>query len=150
MAVAAHRDERTGTVVLRLPGGLAGRRVRVPGADVVVLVLDGVVRVDVGDDPPRPVPAGSAVVCPHGRPWRLAADGTAARVLVVGHPAGPEALLRALVEDGLDDSTLVAVAHDAGVELLLDDDRLREPARPTVRRCGAAPGRPSPGGSPRP
>ncbi|GAA2719075.1 hypothetical protein [Cellulomonas aerilata] len=114
------RSPACGLVVLEVPAGMTGRRVRAPGADVVLAVLSGGIRVALGQDTARPVTAPGWVVCPRGDPWRLAADGAAARVLVVACPAGPEALVEALAQGLLDDALLVAVAHDAGVELLLD------------------------------
>jgi hypothetical protein len=70
---------------------------------------------------------GDAALCPAGRAWAVRAAAPA-RVMALGVPAGPEAVLSTLAGPaGWSDAALVALAADAGVELLLDP---LEPAGP--------------------
>jgi hypothetical protein len=109
-----------GVVTVTLPAGARARRCLARGADVVLVVLDGCPVVAVGGGAPDPRPAGTAVVCPRGTPWSWRGGTEPARLVVVAFPAGPQRAVAALVEPGgLDDATLVAVAADEGLELVL-------------------------------
>jgi quercetin dioxygenase-like cupin family protein len=110
-----------GTAVVPLSPGRVLRRCRAAGADVVVTVLAGAAHLTLADGPPRRLDPGESAGCPRGVAFRLAADGGTALLRVTARPAGPEAVLAVLAAaPPPDDATLLAVAADGGVELLLD------------------------------
>ncbi|MGY1815134.1 hypothetical protein [Blastococcus sp. SYSU D00820] len=116
----APRTGPPGAEVVDLPAGTALRRCRARRSDVVLVVLAGCPAVTVGEDPPRPAPAGSVVVCPRGTAWQVRADASA-RLVVLAFPAGPERAVAVLAaRPQLDDAARVALAADGGLELVLE------------------------------
>ncbi len=110
---------RPGLAVVSLAAGTATRRCRSTGAALVLVALAGRATVLV-DGAATELAEGDAAVCPAGRSWAVR-TAVPARLMAVGVPAGPEAVLRTLAGPaGWTDAALVALAADAGVELLLD------------------------------
>ncbi|MGY1808760.1 cupin domain-containing protein [Blastococcus sp. SYSU D00669] len=113
-------ENTPGAATVTLPAGALPRRCRARGSDVVLVVLDGCPLVALGSEPERPRPPGSVVVCPRGTPWSWRGGSAPSRLVVVAFPAGPQRAVAALVDSGgLDDATLLAVAADEGLELVL-------------------------------
>jgi uncharacterized protein YjlB len=109
-----------GVATVTLAAGSRSRRCLARGADVVLVVLDGCPVLAVGGGPALPCAAGAVVVCPRGVPWSWAGGPEASRLVVVAFPPGPQRAVAALAEEaGLDDATLLAVAADEGLELVL-------------------------------
>ncbi len=102
--------------MVTVPTGMTLRRCLARRADLVLVVLAGRLTVAA-----RPAGPGEVAVCPRGRPWAIRSAAEDVRLLALAVPPGPEAVLRALTATPpLDDATLLALAVDGGVELLLD------------------------------
>lgn len=137
--VAAHQRSTSGvlepglmtTVGTRGPGEHLGHRVvvltrtndlgrfRMRTAEVLVAVLSGEVEIVRGACESRGLKIGQVAVVPRGEVWTLTAPEHA-RLLVVAHPPGPEAVLAAICDDPpVSPQALVSLAVEEGVELLL-------------------------------
>jgi hypothetical protein len=94
-------------------------RFRMRTAEVLVAVLAGEVEILRGARETRGLKIGQVAVVPRGEVWTLTAPERA-RLLVVVHPPGPEAVLAAICGDPpLSPQALVSLAVEEGVELLL-------------------------------
>ncbi|WP_433303708.1 hypothetical protein ACQP2F_12775 [Actinoplanes sp. CA-030573] len=108
-----------GLTEVTIAAGTALRRCLARRSDLVLYVVAGHAEVFSGATG-RTVAPGEAAVCARGRPWQIRSRGGEVRLLALAVPAGPEAVLRALARSpALDDATLLALAVDGGVELLL-------------------------------
>lgn len=108
-------DRPVGACVLDLAPHRALQTCIPRGCDLVLVGLAGRMRLDSG----TVLGAGRLVLWPRGAPLTVRALSGDARVGVVAVPAGAEQLLAALNRGQLPSGTLVALATDCGVELVL-------------------------------
>jgi mannose-6-phosphate isomerase-like protein (cupin superfamily) len=117
----AHQSAQPGAALVTIRAGAVTRRCVARACDLVLVVMAGRLDLSIGDDGGRAYRSGEVAMCPRGEPWRLHPPAEDVRLLAVAVPAGPEAVLRELARTPrLDDAALIALAADAGVELLLD------------------------------
>lgn len=109
------RGGRVGVCVLELAPGQVLQTCVPRGCDLVLLGVQG--RTALADD--QALPAGRLVVWPRGVPFTLRSLDASSRLCVLAVPAGAEELLAALARDDVAVETVVALAADGGVELVL-------------------------------
>lgn len=108
-------DGPVGVCVLDLRPGRALQTCIPRACDLVLLGVAGSARLGSG----VVLHAGRLVVWPRGAPLTVEGLAGGGRVCVVAVPPGPEQVLAALSRADLPDGSLVALAADSGVELLL-------------------------------
>lgn len=104
-----------GMCVLDLPSRRALQTCVPRGCDLVLVGVAGAARLDRG----VVLHPGRLVVWPRGVPITVQGLSEDAQVCVVAVPAGAEQVLAALSRGDLPAGTIVALAADSGVELLL-------------------------------
>lgn len=112
---AAVVDGGIGLGVLALAPGQVLPGCRLRGAELVLLGISGRTGLAHGCE----LEPGQLLVWPREEPLLLAAGAAPSRLGLVVVPAGAEQLLTALVRGDLPPETVVALAADCGVELLL-------------------------------
>lgn len=108
-------DGPVGVCVLDLPPDRPLQTCVPRGCHLVLIGVAGATRLDTD----VVLQAGRLVLWPRGAPITVQALGDAARVGVVAVPAGAEQVLAALSRGDLTAATMVALAADSGVELVL-------------------------------
>ena len=116
-AAGGTQPEALGLSMLELEPRQQLQTVVPQGCDLVLLGVSGTTRL--GTD--GVLAAGQLVVWPRGRPLRLEAPVGSARVCVLAAPPGADQLLRELSRGDLPVDVVVALAADAGVELVLPE-----------------------------
>ena len=104
-----------GVCVLELAPGQALQTCVPRGCTLVLLGVRGRLELAAG----QALTPGQLVLWPRGAPLTLRAGGARSGLWVLAVPAGAEQVLTALARQGLPAETVVALAADCGVELLL-------------------------------